>query len=558
MSRLILTPVSSFLLLLPQLCLAQQGTSGQAWNAAGQNGAVATGEREAMEAGLEMLKGGGNAADAAAAMLLVQSVTESGSYCFGGEVPIIVYDAQRNVVEVISGMGTAPKLATREHFAAKGGIPKGGIETAAVPAAPGAIVTLLDRYGTRTFEQAAQPMLKVLDRHDKEWHSDLAVNIRKMIAAEKSPSIVAGQATPNMDRRRGLRLAEDCFYRGSIARDIDTWSAANGGLIRYGDLATHSTRIEEPTSVEYRGHTVCKCGPWTQGPVLLQTLRLLEGNDLKSLGQDSPDYIHQVTESMKLALADRDIYYGDPLFSDIPLTQLLSKSYADLRRPLIDPQRASLIFRPGDPRGNKAELAIAEAPAGEKRPANDTTTCLAADRFGNVIAATPSGWGGVMAGKTGVQLGSRLISLNTNEGSPNCMEPGKRPRITLTPTLVLKDGKPCLAISVAGGDLQDQVSLQVLLNSIDFGLSPDKAVTTPRFSTAHHIGSFNQPPPSLGSLTVQEGVGEKTLADLAARLHKVSTTKGAIGAPVAISMNATTGRKQVAGDPNAGRRVGAY
>ncbi len=558
MLRLTLLPIGSFLLLLPQLCLAQQGTSGQAWNAAGQNGAVATGEREAMEAGLEMLRGGGNAADAAATMLLVQSVTESGSYCFGGEVPVIVYDAQRNVVEVISGMGTSPKLATREYFAAKGGIPKSGIETAAVPAAPGAILTLLDRYGTRTFEQAAQPMLKVLDRHDKEWHSDLAVNIRKMIAAEKSPSIIAGPATPNMDRRRGLRLAEDCFYRGSIARDIDTWSSANGGLIRYGDLATHSTRIEEPASVEYRGHTVCKCGPWTQGPVLLQTLRLLEGNDLKSLGQDSPDYIHQVTESMKLALADRDIYYGDPLFSDIPLTQLLSKSYANLRRPLIDPQRASLIFRPGDPRGNKAELAIAEVPAGEKRPANDTTTCLAADRFGNVIAATPSGWGGVMAGKTGVQLGSRLISLNTNEGSPNCIEPGKRPRITLTPTLVLKDGKPCLAISVAGGDLQDQVSLQVLLNSIDFSLLPEKAVTSPRFSTAHHIGSFNQPPPSLGSLTVQEGVGEKTLADLAARLHKVSTTKGAIGAPVAISMDATTGRKQVAGDPKAGRRVGAY
>jgi gamma-glutamyltranspeptidase / glutathione hydrolase len=541
--------------LLPGISLAQPAAP-PVWNASGQNGAVASGEREATEAGLEMLKSGGNAADAAAATLLVQSVTESGSYCFGGEVPIIVYDAQRNVVEVISGMGTAPKLATLEHFAPKG-IPGSGIETAAVPAAPGAIITLLDRYGTRTFEQAAQTMLRILDRHGKEWHADLAVNIRKMIAAEKSPGVISGPSTAAQDRRRGLRLAADCFYRGSIARDIDAWSSANGGLIRYTDLATYTTRIEEPASVDYRGYTVCKCGPWTQGPALLQSLRLLEGIDVKSLGQGSPDYIHQVTEALKLALADRDIYYADPLFAEVPLAQLLSKSYADLRRPLIDPQSASLIFRPGDPRGNKAQLAAVEIPAGNKRAANDTTTCLAADRFGNVVAATPSGWGGVMAGKTGVQLGSRLISLNTKEGSPNCIEPGKRPRITLTPTLVLKDNKPALAISVAGGDLQDQVSLQVLLNSVDFGLPPDKAVTTPRFSTAHHIGSFNQPPPSLGSLSVYEEVGEKTLANLAARGHKVSAVKGAIAAPVAIRID-TAGKKEVAGDPKAGRRVGAY
>jgi gamma-glutamyltranspeptidase / glutathione hydrolase len=556
MSRLISLNVLAAFLLTSIHAAAQPAA--QNWSASGQNGAVAFGERQATEAGLEMLKQGGNAADAAAAMLLVQSVTESGSYCFGGEVPIIVYDAQRNVVEVISGMGTVPKLTTREYFAAKGGIPNGGIETAAVPSSPGTIITLLERYGTRTFEQAAQPMLQILDRHGQKWHADLAVNIRRMIAAEKSPGVVGGPASAAQDRRRGLRLAADCFYRGPIARDLDAWSQANGGLLRYSDLATFATRIEEPASVDYCGYTVCKCGPWTQGPVLLQSLRLLEGTDLKSLGQESPGYIHLVTEAMKLALADRDIYYGDPLFADIPLEQLLSKNYSDVRRPLIDSQKASLLFRPGDPRGNKAELAAAEIPAGTKRAANDTTTCLTADRFGNVIAATPSGWGGVMAGETGVQLGSRLISLNTKEGSPNCIEPGKRPRITLTPTLVLKDNKPCLAVSVAGGDLQDQVSLQVLLNSLDFGLPPDKAVTAPRFSTAHHIGSFNQPPPSLGSLSINEDVGEKTLASLAARGHKVSSTKGAIGAPVAIRLDAATGQKQVAGDPKAGRRVGAY
>jgi gamma-glutamyltranspeptidase / glutathione hydrolase len=555
MSRYLACSALCLLVLSQSFALAQSAIP-PVWNAAGDNGAVASGEKEATEAGLEMLKAGGNAADAAAATLLVQAVTESGNYCFGGEVPIIVYDAKRKVVEVISGMGTAPKLATLDHFAEKG-IPKSGIETAAVPAAPGAIIMLLDRYGTRTFEQAAQPMLRVLDRHAQEWHTNLSVNIRRMIAAEKSPGVVSSPATAAQDRSRGLRLAADCFYRGSIARDIDAWSAANGGLIRFADLATYATRIEEPVSVDYRGCTVCKCGPWTQGPFLLQTLRLLEGTDVKALGQGSPDYVHQVTEAMKLALADRDIYYADPLFADVPLEQLLSKSYADLRRPLIDPQSASLIFRPGDPRGNKAQLAAAKLPAGSKRPANDTTTCLTADRFGNVVAATPSGWGGVLAGKTGVQLGSRLISLNTKEGSPNCIEPGKRPRITLTPTLVLKDNKPWLAISVAGGDLQDQVTLQVLLNSVAFGLPPEKAITAPRFSTAHHIGSFNQPPPSLGSLSIYEEFGEKTIASLAARGHKVTATKGAIGAPVAIRLDGT-GKKEVAGDPRAGRSVGAY
>lgn len=542
---------------LPQFCQAQPATP-PIWNAEGKNGAVASGEREATEAGLEILKAGGNAADAAAAVLLVQAVTESGSYCFGGEVPIIVYDAQRNVVEVISGMGTAPRLATREHFAAKGGIPKGGIETAAVPAAPGAIITLLERFGTRTFEQAAQPMLRVLDRHGKEWHADLAVNIRRMIAAEKAPSVVAGPSTARLDRRRGLRLAADCFYRGPIARDIDAWSKENGGLLRYADLATYTTQTEEPVSIEYRGYFVYKCGPWTQGPALLQTLRLLEGSDVKSLGHDSPDYIHLVTEAMKLALADRDVYYADALFADVPLEQLLSKSYADLRRPLIDPRHASLVLRPGDPRGGKAELAAGPLLPGQKGPANDTTTCLTADRWGNVVAATPSGWGGVMAGKSGVQLGSRLISNNSQEGSPNCLEPGKRPRITLTPTMVLNDGKPCLAISVAGGDLQDQVSIQLILNSLDFGMTPDKSVTAPRFSTAHHIGSFNQPPPALGSLSVNQEVGEKTLADLRARGHKAQAVKGAIGAPCLLSLDAATGLKRAAGDPKAGRRVGAY
>jgi gamma-glutamyltranspeptidase/glutathione hydrolase len=272
-------------------------------------------------------------------------------------------------------------------------------------------------------------------------------------------------------------LVADYFYRGPIAREIDAWSRANGGLIRYSDLATHVTRIEEPASATYRGHTVYKCGVWNQGPYLLQTLQLLEGFDVKSLGHNRPDAIHLTVEAMKLALADRDVYYADPLFEDVPLRELLSPKYVAMRRPLIDMKQASLVQRPGDPRGGKALLDAADARRGLGGPANDTTTCVVADGQGNVVAATPSGFSGPVIGDTGIWLGSRLQSFNIWEGHPNCIQPGKRPRITLTPTLVLKDDKPVIAVSVAGGDLQDQVTLQVLLNVIDFGLKPADAVT---------------------------------------------------------------------------------
>jgi gamma-glutamyltranspeptidase/glutathione hydrolase len=516
------------------------------WQASGHKGAVAAGGPEAVEAGIEILRGGGNAADAAVATILALSVTDSRSFCFGGEVPILVYDARRQVVEVVCGQGVAPRLATREYFAAHGGIPGSGVEAAAVPGALGACLTTLDRYGTRTFAEVAAPTLRLLDRHSQPWHADLAQTLRRLIEAER--------ASP-ADRSRGLRLAEDCFYRGPVARELDAWCRANGGLIRYSDLATHVTRVEEPVSVVYRGYTVYKCGPWTQGPYLLETLRLLQGFDLKALGCNRPETIHLAVEAMKLGLADRDVYYADPLFVDVPLGDLLSAKYADLRRPLIGRRHASLVQRPGDPRGGRALLDAADTRRGLGGPAHDTTTCLVADGQGNVVAATPSGWSGVLAGRTGVWLGSRLQSFNTWEGHPNCIEPGKRPRITLTPTLVLKGGKPVLAVSVAGGDGQDQASLQMLLDCLDFGLSPAEAVRSPRFGTNHLLGSFRQTPPTLGSLLINPAVGEETIRDLRARGHKVTIRKGPLWSPTVVSVDPATGLIRAAGDPRAGRHT---
>lgn len=520
----------------------------QTWKSSGTQGAVSAGGKGAVEAGLSILKDGGNAADAAAATLLALSVTDSSAFCFGGEAPILVYDARRRGVEVLCGLGTAPRLATQAHFD-KRGIPGSGAEPAAVPGMFDACLTLLDRHGTRTFAVVVAPTLRLLDRQEKDWHADLAHTLRRLIDVEKQAPT---------DRRRGLRLVADYFYRGPIAREIDAWSRGNGGLLRFSDLATHVTRVEEPARVDYRGHTVYKCGVWTQGPYLLQTLRLLEGFDLKALGHNRPDTIHVAVEAMKLALADRDFYYADPLFESVPVTELLSTRYADLRRPLIDRRHASLTQRPGDPRGGKALLDNPDVRKGPGGPADDTTTCLVADGQGNVVAATPSGFSGKVAGKTGIWLGSRLQSFNAWAGHPNCIEPGKRPRITLTPTLVLKDGKPVLAVSVAGGDGQDQATLQVLLNSIDFGMSAADAVTVPRFGTSHHLGSFRQTPPKLGSLLLYGEVGETTIKELESRGHKVTVSKPPLWAPSLLRLDPTSGRIDAAGDPKAGRHAAAY
>jgi len=527
----------------------------------GIQGAVAAGGGEAVAIGLEILRKGGNAADSAAATILALSVTDSKDFCFGGEVPILIYNSKREVVEAICGMGVAPRLATREYFTNKarglltaksrnvnepGGIPLAGIDPAATPAVLGACLTALDRHGTMRFEDVVTPTIRILDRHGLPWHERLATTFRRLVDAEKQSPI---------DRCRGLRLVDDYFYRGPIAREISAWSEANGGLMRYSDLATHVTRVEEPASVEYRGYSVYKCGAWTQGPYLLQALRLLEGFDLKAMGHNRPDTVHAITEAMKLALADRDVFYADPLFADVPMTELLSSSYATLRRPLIDMQKASMLPRPGDPRAGLPLLSEREVRHGLGGPNRDTTTCVVADRWGNMVAATPSGWQGVEAGDTGIWMGTRLQSFNLWEGHPNCIEPGKRPRITLTPTLVLQGKKPSLAVSIAGGDGQDQAGLQLVLNHIDFEMDPVASLAAIRFSTNHHLGSFRQTPPELGTLLISAKIGDAAWADLAARGH-IMRDAGPVATPVVIRRDPTTGRLDAAGDTS--RHAGAF
>ena len=557
MKHLLITTIAAVLLIVLGFTVNARGDDQITWKGSGVGGAVAAGEADSVAAGIRLLEKGGNAADAAAATLLALAVTDYGLFAIGGEVPLIIYDAGKKEVKVLSGLGAAPLDPKAIQWYYKNGIPaNGSMKSAPVPGAVDLVVTVLKLYGTVSFKQAVQPTLDLLDAEAEPWHADLAVTLRKLVAREAE---TAGS------RREKLTAVRDRFYKGDIADDLEAWYIKSGAFLRKSDLENHRTRVEDPVSVTYRGYTIFKCGPWTQGPYLCQTLKLLEGFKLRKMGHLSASYIHTVVESLKLALADRDEYYGDPRFTRVPLTSLFSDEYTGLRRKLIDPENASILIRPGDPYG-PGPLKVEAEPVESNSdiPVQDTTTCVVADRWGNVVAATPSAnLVGNQPGPSGVTQGNRVRSLNTTPGHPNRVQPGKRPRITLTPTLVLKEGKPVLAISVAGGDLQDQTSLNMILNHVEFGMLPEQAVTAPRFNTFHHQDSFDPNPDRAATVTgpgrmrVNKAVSDDVLRELEKRGHKVSTTGGAIAYPVMIYIDHENKMIHAAGDPKAGRHAAA-
>jgi gamma-glutamyltranspeptidase/glutathione hydrolase len=513
--------------------------------AVGNQGVVVSGRPAATAAGVKILERGGNAADAGAATLLALSVTYVGAFCVGGEIPILVYSADEKNVKLLEGQGEAPRDPKAIAWYMEHGIPDGDVKAAAVPGAIDAIVTLLTLYGTKSFEEVVQPTLAILDAGGPSWYidtgsgqkietgvnwqADMAVTFRKLVESEK-----AAKGT----RQQKLQAVSDRFYRGDIAEALEAWYIEKGGFLRKADLAAHKTPVVDPLKTTYRGYTVYKAGPLTQGPYLSQTLRLLEGFDLKKMGFNSADYIHTVIEAEKLALADRDEYYGDPNFVKVPMQQLLSDQYTKMRRELIDPKKASLELRPGDPYNMKPT----KPPTITGPWHGGTTVMCVTDKFGNVIAATPSGLSSTagVAGRTGIIHGSRLSSLNTFAATPNVIQPGKRPRITLSPTLLFHDSQPVMAISVAGGDQQDQAAIQVILNYVEFGMSPEEAFKAPRFSTEHFISSFGQDRANLGSLSVPNTLPAAVQADLRARGHVVTTSKGGVGGVALIGIDPKT------------------
>lgn len=526
------------------------------WTVASELGVVAGGAEASVRAGAAALGDGGNAADAAVATIFALNVTDHGYCSIGGEVPLLIFDKETKSIRALSGQGRAPRSERAIEWYLANGIPgTNDIKMAPVPSVVDLCITTLQIYGTMSLERVISPTLALLAGADEPWSANLAGTLEKLVAEERR---TVG------NRQQKLQAATDRFYgRNEGVNDVadqlvDDYEQLNG-FLRREDLAHHTTTIEDPVSTSYRGFDVYKCGPWTQGPVVLQALRLLEGFDLRSMGYLSGDYIHVLVEAMKLAMADRDAYYGDPEFVEVPLDALLSDEYSSIRRHLIDMSAASNEARPGDVRSMKPIMA-----GGVFRPGlPGTTTCVVADRHGNVVSATPSANVdvGSHGGRTGVTYGNRLRSFNITQGHPNCIEPGKRPRITLTPTIVLEDGVPCLAISVAGGDMQDQVTLGLLLDFVEFNMTPERAVTAPRFISSFHQDSFDpaadrqQTYKDPGTLRINASVEESVRRQLSARGHVVETSDRALAAPVMLHVDQQTGLLSAAGDFAAGRHV---
>jgi gamma-glutamyltranspeptidase/glutathione hydrolase len=510
-----------------------------------------------VEAGYRILEQGGNAVDAGVASVLAAAVTEQDHFGLGGEMPLIVKMNGKPVV-IVSGIGVAPKKATIEYYDKRPvepweqpgihrpPIPGQGIRAAITPGMVDGLLLALEKFGTKSFAEVAAPAIEDADTFPSTeifsstlgmfqrilalWPASqqfyfpngsvpkpgeivhmpaLARTLREMAAAEKKA---------HGNRIAKLHAVHDVFYKGDIARRIASFNEANGGLIAYEDLANFHAETDEPRTGTYRGFTVNKPGFFTQGPVMIEALNILEGYDLKAMGHNTPEYLHTVIEAVKLAFADRDRFYGDPKFSKIPEEILLSKEYAKDRRKQIDPNHASMDSRPGD-------LGASAPMKGGGGSSNDhDTTCVNIfDKYGNAFSATPSGaWlPSVIAGDTGIPLSIRLASFVTIPGHANQLAPGKRPRVTLSPTLVTKNGEFYMELSTPGGDNQDQALLQVLLNILDFGMTPQEAVESPRFQSEHFYASFDFHEISPGRVSLEGRIPRTTIERMIALGHKV-------------------------------------
>jgi gamma-glutamyltranspeptidase/glutathione hydrolase len=526
----------------------------------GRHWMAVTGKPVAATAGAKIFEQGGNAVDAACAMLAA-TATAWTTLSWGGETQALIYNPDTGKVIAINGLGVAPTGATPEYFHKLGMKypPAYGPLAAVTPGTPGGLMTMLAEYGTMSLGQVLAPAIEMADgfaideslvntiEHYKEqlkqWpdsrrvmlphlgsaheapevgevfrQPDLAATLRKLVDAERA-ALEAGK-----DRKAAIYAAYDRFYRGDIAQELVKAVRELGGLFTLADLANWKVKIEEPVHVSYKGIEVYKLDAWVQGPVMLQALNILENFDLRSMGYDSARYIHTLYQAMNLAYADRDFYYGDTSYSPAPPVKgLLSKEYARERARLVRPDRNDPDIRPGDPypyQGGKNPFLSYLKSWHSRRPDQTpvsmtefdrtfrlgTTSVEAADDKGWAVSVTPSGgWTpAVIAGRTGIGLSQRMQSfvLDPRENPYNVLEPGKRPRATLTPSLALKDGKPYLIFSVQGGDTQDQNLLQFFLNVVEFGMTVQEATEAANITSYQMRDSFADHQSFPGRLTL--------------------------------------------------------
>jgi gamma-glutamyltranspeptidase/glutathione hydrolase len=563
-------------LLLPALTFAQQT---QKPVLHGKNWVAITGKPLAATAGSQIFQQGGNAVDAACGMLAA-TATMWDVLSWGGETQALIYNPNTKKVIAINAMGYAPTGATVDFYKSQNMDypPEFGPLAATTPGTPGGLLTMLAEYGTMSLAEVLAPAMQLAKGYPieemtanniekgkakiKDWpyskkvflphlgedreapeageifiQEDLYKTLTKLVETEKA-ALKAGK-----NRKEAIYAAYDRFYKGDIAKEIVRGTREQGGLFTEADLANWKVKIEEPLSVNYKGIEVYKLQEWTQGPALLQSLNILENFDLKSMGYNSANYIHTIYQAMSLAFADRDFYYSDPAFDPIsPMNGLLSKEYAKDRAKLIKDKNDPTIG-PGDPypyqggtnpftnllNQNKSAVAI-NNPGMPLQGLDDpfleqfqrgTTSIEAADAEGWVVSVTPSGgWiPAVIAGNTGVGLSQRMQSFVLDEklNPYNLVEPGKRPRVTLTPSLALKNGKPYLAFAVQGGDSQDQNLLQFFLNIVEFDMNVQQAAEAANINSYQMQSSFGTHEIKPGAMTVREDTPIWIRAELAKR-----------------------------------------
>ena len=564
-----------------------------------------TGKPLAATAGAMIFQKGGNAVDAACAMIAA-TCTMWDTLSWGGETQALIYNPHTGKVIGIDALGVAPTGATPEFFRSKGMAypPEYGPLAAVTPGTPGGIMVMLAEFGKLSLAEVLAPAIEMADGYPveqqhvgtvtrmRDWllkwpdsrrvllphpgdtppvageifrQPDLAATLRKLVEAERQ-ALAAGKS-----RKDAILAANDRFYRGDIAREFVRGSQEIGGLHTIEDLSRWKVMIEEPVKTTYRGIDVYKLDLWTQGPAMLEALNLLEGMDLKSMGYNSARYIHAIYQVMNLAFADRDFYYGDPYFPpEEPRRGLLSKEYARSRAARIDWTKNDAAVKPGDPypfQGGKnpyADLLAKWPPPPRKAktggagpdaasldprdvpaPASTfeeqfyagTTSVEAADAEGWVVSVTPSGgWiPAAIAGKTGIGMSQRMQSfvLDRAENPFNVLEPGKRPRVTLTPTLALKEGKPFLAFAVQGGDSQDQNLLQFFLNVVEFGMTPQEATEAANINSYQMRSSFGDHESRPGAMMIHPSTPpwvRQELTKMGYKLEVVGKTSGPINA----------------------------
>jgi gamma-glutamyltranspeptidase/glutathione hydrolase len=533
--------------------------------------------------GMSILEKGGNAFDAAVATGFVLQIVEPHLCGPGGDLPVVYHSARTGKVEVICGQGPAPAGATIEHYRSEGIdlIPGDGLLATVIPGAFDGWMLMLRDHGTMSVREVLEPAIHyaeaghpVLPRvaatiaglgefFREHWPTSYETWLpggaaprphalfRNPVLADTWRRIVA-EAEAARGREAGIEAARNAFYRGFVAEKIETYlrsaevmdgsGARHKGVLTAQDLAGWSASIEAPTTLDYHDWTVAKIGPWGQGPVLLQSLAILAGYDIAAMDPDGPDFVHTVVEAMKLAFADREVYYGDPAFIDVPVDTLLSEAYAAERRKLIG-ETASLDLRPGRIAGYEGQWERTMAMLGaasktgavyeptmahlsEKR--GDTVHLDVIDRWGNMVSTTPSG-GWLQSSPTvpglGFCLNSRAQMFWLEPGLPSSLAPGKRPRTTLTPSLALHEGRPTLAFGTPGGDQQDQWQLSFFLRHVHHGLDLQAAIDRPLFHTAHFPGSFHPRTRDPGSLMLEETFGPATIEELRRRGHRLTVTE---------------------------------